>query len=142
MGTPFQPTPVYWRRLVALAALGSAGLLLCLSVLPTTHWFDLHDVRLYHDQARWAVGEGPLYRDVPSEYPFPAHLLFGACRAGAALLAPSIPEPTAFAWLWLTAAWLTFLAVGHLIATRISWNAVWVWLAPGALFFAVFRYDS
>ncbi|OAI47012.1 hypothetical protein AYO44_10425 [Planctomycetaceae bacterium SCGC AG-212-F19] len=141
MGTAFRPTPLYWRVLAILAALGSAALLLCLCVLPTTHWFDLHDVRIYHDQSRWVVGEGTLYRDVPSEYPLLANLLFGKCRLGAALLSPLIAEPTAYAWLWLTAAWFVFLAVGHLIATRVRPRAVWAWLAPGALFFALFRYD-
>lgn len=141
MGTPFQPSPAYWRWLASAAVLGSAGLLLCLLVLPTTHWFDLKDIQIYHDQSRWVAGQGRLYRDFPSEYPPLANLVFGLCRAVSEMLAPVFPEPTAYLWVWLTSAWLLFLTVGHLIATRISREAVWVWLAPGALFFALFRYD-
>lgn len=133
--------------LVVLAVAGAVGLaaawepIRLASARGLVHLHDRHDLKVYWQSSRWVVGEGVLYRDVESEYPLAANLLFGAARA-AARLGPPFPEPfDRFAWWWMSGAWAAYLATLYVVWTRVPGRPIWLWLTPTALHFSLLRYD-
>ncbi len=136
-----QPSRAYYTGLASLAVAGILVAYVFLHFVPKTHWFDTHDVALFYSESRWAAGDGVLYRDVPSEYPLLANLLFAACRVANDHCMPLPGDVRSYALLWIGFSWLVFLAMGHAIATRIDPDALWVWLTPGAVCFALLRFD-
>jgi hypothetical protein len=137
----YRPTRGYAVLLALVACSGLAATYVGLTQVRRTHWFDWSDIRVYHKESGWVAGQGTLYQDVPSEYPLAANLLFAACRVVSDFWRPLAAEDTSYALVWIWLAWLVYLAVAHDILTRLGWLALALWLAPGALFFAVFRYD-
>lgn len=141
MDAPLQTTSRYYSLLILAVLAGLAGITVFFVEPSITHRLDRLDMRVYYHSSRWVAGGGTLYADVPSEYPLAANLLFAACRLVGDHFPGSPGGWAAFSWCWIAAAWLTFVATGHLLATRISRDSLWLWLTPAALFFAVFRYD-
>jgi len=138
MGTTLQPTRKYFLLVLLVAGAGVGALSYGYGALPSTHWLDSHDIRLYYQQSRWVAGEGTLYRDIASEYPLAANVLFATVRVLSDNLWGGL-RGYIFVWSW--AGWLVYLGMGHLIATRVSKAGLWIWLAPAPLLFAANRFD-
>src|SRR5262245_54595450 len=130
MDATLQPTRTYFLFLLLIAGTGVVALACGFQLFPNTHWLDCHDIRLYYQQSRWIAGEGSLYRDILSEYPPAANLLFAAVRLVSDKLMPMTDGLTAFIFAWSWGGWLVYLAMGHLIATRVNPQALWIWFAP------------
>lgn len=137
------------RSLYLLIILGCAG-----SILMYCSWellsnirpwgirlfFDPIDLNVYFKSSRWVVSGGKLYKEVFSEYPLLANLIFGIVRYLAEILHPLSSSFDSFAWLWMSIAWFIYLGIIYQVAT-ISKQALWVWLAPAPLYFALLRFD-
>jgi uncharacterized membrane protein len=104
--------------------------------------FDLHDLRVYFESSRWAVSSGTLYRDVTSEYPLAANLVFGAVRALAAALHPLPDSFHSFALVWIAFGWVSYLAVLRVLSAHARRPAPLLWLTPTALHFSLLRFDG
>ncbi len=100
--------------------------------------FDPNDMDVYFSESRWVPQGGVIYRDVPSEYPLVANLLFAAIRAVAGWFAPG---KTAFYTAWGTAAWCLFLYGATLVARENKPWALMAWLAPAPIYLALYRFD-
>lgn len=127
---------------LAVLAVGLMGVLpayIGVFRLKPTHWFDTHEVRLYYKHSGWAAGQGTLYREIPSEYPPAANLVFGLLRWANDRLPWPAGEQT-FCFLWIVTAWALYLWL-VCRAAEFGWPAAFVWLTPGAVFFAVTRFD-
>jgi hypothetical protein len=106
--------------------------------------FDPSDLNVYFDSARWVIEGGCLYREVSSDYPLFANLIFATVRYLGNLLDPGIfrhPGLFGFYGLWITSTWLVYLYALYRIATGTSMLAALAWLAPAPIYFAVFRFD-
>ncbi|MEO5617043.1 MAG: hypothetical protein ABIS67_04675 [Candidatus Eisenbacteria bacterium] len=103
--------------------------------------FDWHDMHVYFLSSGWAMGEGTLYRQVPSEYPLLPNLLF----AGVRLMTNAVPMVPAgydrFAWGWVGMMLPLYCFVLHRLVTRYPRPAMLLWLTPAALHFSLYRYD-
>ena len=100
--------------------------------------FDSNDMRVYFDSARWVIEGGRLYREVESEYPLFANIIFATVRYLGNLLHPGI---YGFYTLWIASTWLVYLCAVYRIATGTSMLAALAWLAPAPIFFAVYRFE-
>jgi uncharacterized membrane protein len=100
--------------------------------------FDAHDLSVYFASARWIQGGGRLYREVPSEYPLSANIIFAALRHLGNLLHPG---RYGFYVFWIASAWLVYLWSVYRIATGATVLAALAWLAPAPIYFALFRFD-
>lgn len=108
---------------------------------PVRFLFDSHDIGVFFRSSAWAVGGGTLYRDVPSEYPLAANLIFGAIR----FLASLVTEPDRHLWgftlIWILCG-LSVLAGCLRLASQESCDGVsLIWLLPGVVYFAALRFD-
>jgi hypothetical protein len=103
--------------------------------------FDWHDMHVYFLSSGWVMGEGTLYRQVPSEYPLLPNLLFGAVR----LISNAVPMVPAgydrFAFVWTSLMLPLYFFVLHRLVTRYPRPAMLLWLTPTALHFSIYRYD-
>lgn len=103
--------------------------------------FDWHDMHVYFLSSGWVMGQGTLYRQVPSEYPLLPNLLFGAVRAVSNLV-PVISDPYGrFAWVWVSLMLPLWFWVLHRLIERYPKPATLLWLTPAALHFTVYRFD-
>jgi hypothetical protein len=100
--------------------------------------FDTHDIGVYFASARWIIDGGRLYREVPSEYPPLANVIFVICRYLGQFLYPGM---WGFFSLWVTSAWVIYLFAVYRVATSITMLAALPWLAPAPIYFALFRFD-
>ena len=100
--------------------------------------FDPHDIGVYFRSSRWVVGEGRLYREVPSEYPLLANLIFAASRYVGSWVDPG---KVAFEYAWVLSAALVYIWAVYCVAYNTSLLATLAWLAPAPIYFALFRYD-
>lgn len=104
--------------------------------------FDWQDIHVYFESSRWVLGGGVLYRSVPSEYPLLANLVFAAVR----LLSQAVPviaEPyDRFAWVWVSLMLPLWFVVLHRLWTRFPRPALFLWLTPASLDFALYRFDA
>lgn len=104
---------------------------------------DITDVFVYFQSSDWVVGKGVLYRDVFSEYPLLANIIFGFIRF---LSIPFGGDFRSFYLIWALMAAVCF-AVSAMICLNdgqrnVSSNLVLVaWLLPSTLLFALLRYD-
>lgn len=123
---------LWWRVVTASGPLGIG------------RFFDTHDVGYYFDTSTWVIGNGVLYRDIVSDYPLMANLLFGFVRLLTHGLGSAGPFETLrdnFVWLWGSIiATLFFGLVLHFKKTKQTF-ALWVWLTPAVIHFSVMRYD-
>jgi hypothetical protein len=138
MGATVPFTRGYFLLVLLVAGAGIGILAFGFHAFPTSHWIDSHDIRIYYQQSRWVAGQGTLYRDIASEYPPAANVLFAAVRLLSDHLGGGV---TAYIYVWSWAGWLVYLGMGHLIATRVSKAGLWIWLAPAPLLFAATRFD-
>ncbi len=141
---------IFSRSLYLLIILGCAGSILMYCswglLSHTKPWgirlfFDPIDLNVYFKSSRWVAGEGSLYKGVFSEYPLLANLIFGIVRYLAEILHPLSSRFDSFAWFWMSIAWFIYLGIIYQVATKISKQALWVWLAPAPLYFALLRFD-
>ena len=122
----------------ATTAVGFAGV--ALLYLARKGWlaFDPFDMLEYFKSARWVVEGGRLYREVPSDYPLLANIIFATVRYLSDLLHLGI---RGFFSLWIASTWIVYLYAVYRIATGTTMLAGLAWLAPAPMFFAVFRFD-
>jgi hypothetical protein len=99
---------------------------------------DPHDLSVYFDSSRWIIDGGRLYRDVLSEYPLMANMIFAAWRYLGNLLYPGIKG---FQYIWVISAGLIFLWAVYRVATGTTLLAALAWVAPAPIYFGLFRFD-
>ncbi len=108
---------------------------------PVRFLFDSHDIGVYFRSSAWAVGGGTLYRDVPSEYPLAANLIFGSIRFLASLVTAPDRQEWGFTLIWILCG-LAVLAGCLRLAIRESRHGVpLIWLLPAVVYFAALRFD-
>jgi hypothetical protein len=127
--------------LLILGAVGAIVLYLSWDAVTVSKLFDRYDIDQYYIRSRWAIGEGVLFKEVWSDYLLLPNLLFGLFRFLSENLHPLSTSFKSFSWLWVTVSWFLYLWVTYIIATKVSTRALWIWLAPAPLFFALVRYD-
>jgi hypothetical protein len=102
---------------------------------------DIYDLFVsYVPATRWVVEGGLPYRDVPSEYPLAAVLLFGMVRCLAETWPIAGEIPRSFAIWWFGIA-VFFLAAAYRLAARETQRGAWLWLTPTVIYFTLFRFD-
>jgi hypothetical protein len=106
---------------------------------PQPFFFEDGDLGLYFNSSRWVVEGGRLYREVPSEYPLLANIIFGAFRYLSNLISPGL---RGFCVIWIASAcFIYYLCLVYGVARGAMALALFAWLAPAPIFFALFRYD-
>lgn len=100
--------------------------------------FDAHDLNVYFNSAGWIVDGGRLYRDVPSEYPVVANIIFAMLRYLANLIHPGAH---AFYIVWAAVAGLVYICAARRIVKDSTMLAAVAWLAPAPIYFALLRFD-
>jgi hypothetical protein len=131
-----------WAR--SLVAVGIGGFLLALIGGSPRAWhgkwlvFDAHDLEVYFNSSRWIIEGGRLYREVWSEYPLLANVIFATWRYLGNLVYPGI---TGFRYAWVLSAGLIFLWAVHRVASETTLLAALAWVAPAPIYFALFRFD-
>ncbi len=138
------PYPLERRLPAILIFLWIVGILFLYTIwvpFVSSNWFDNWDFEHYFKYSQWAVGQGTLYKDVYSDYLLLPNLIFGVFHAVAEVVRPLPTSFQTFTWLWFVVGWGLYLWVAYLIYTRVSKAAIWIWLAPGPLYFTMFRYE-
>ena len=100
--------------------------------------FDHHDIGVYFRSSRWVVEGGGLYREVQSECPPLANFIFASLRYLSNL---AHHGERAFACVWVTVSGIVYAWAVSRVAAERSWLATLAWLAPGPIYFALFRFD-
>jgi len=107
--------------------------------------FDPADMMVYFESARWIIEGGRLYREVPSDYPLFANIIFAVARYLNNMLHAGSPGLytglRGFYCLWIASTSMVYLCAVYRIATGTTILAALAWLAPASIFFAVFRFD-
>lgn len=104
---------------------------------------DITDVSVYFQSSDWVVGKGVLYRDVFSEYPLLANVIFGFIRF---LSIPFGGDFRSFYVIWALMAAVCFAVSATICLNDGQRNAssnlvLLAWLLPSTLLFALLRYD-
>jgi hypothetical protein len=90
------------------------------------------------NQAAGSPKEALYYDDVFSEYPLFANGIFAAIR----YITESIfPLSLGFQYLWILMAGAIWVLATFRVAAVASLLVTVIWLAPGSIYFALFRYD-
>jgi hypothetical protein len=101
--------------------------------------FDGYDLSDYFDSSRWVIEGGRLYREVPSEYPLLANMIFAACRYLSNLVSSG---RHGFFALWIASTFfIYYLCLVYGIARGAATLVLLAWLAPAPIYFALYRYD-
>jgi uncharacterized membrane protein len=100
--------------------------------------YDPFYLRVYFHSARWVIESGRLYREVRSEYPLFANIIFATLRYLGDLLHPVL---YGFYDLWVASVWFVYLFAVYRILKDTTTLAGLAWLAPTQIYFAVFRFD-
>jgi hypothetical protein len=100
--------------------------------------FHESDMDVYFRSASWVIEGGRLYRDVPSEYPLFANVIFAITRYLGNLLLPGL---YGFYIVWMSLAWIIYFSAVNAVITRTTKLAALAWLAPAPIFFALYRFD-
>ncbi|MGC4120874.1 MAG: hypothetical protein QM765_41115 [Myxococcales bacterium] len=108
---------------------------------PVRLFLDTRDVEIYFRSSAWVVGGGTLYREVPSEYPVAANLVFGAVRGLSALLGPTRDAQTDFALFWALGGLGALVAAAAVARRHGTAGFWWAWLLPAGAYFSAFRFD-
>ena len=103
--------------LAAIALVGAASTAAALVIagflyLTGKAWylvFNPWDIETYFDSARWIIEDGRLYREVSSDYPLFANVIFATVRYLANFLYPGI---NGFYGLWIASAGVVYLLCG------------------------------
>jgi uncharacterized membrane protein len=145
--------PIIGVFVTAAALVGGAILYLAGKKIGIHLAFDTVDIGVYFDSARWITEGGRLYREVPSDYPLFANIIFAICRylghllhypfsqLAIALQLHLGPEYWGFFTLWVASAWFVYLFAVYRIATDATILAALAWLAPAPIYYALFRFD-
>ena len=125
-------------------------ILLFVSVLVYSYWFGKHgvewsqwgpirflyddfDLKVYLRSSAWINGHGTLYREVPSEYPLAANLIFAVIR--------SLSLNSLFERQWIIISLLMLLAC-IILAFKFGPRGYWlIWLLPGVIYLSIYRFD-
>lgn len=131
----FTATSVVGAAILTVASFGAA-----IAYLSAKGWLPLNagDLNLYFASARWVTEGGRLYRDVWSEYPLFANIIFATVRY---LSNPFHAGVYGFYGVWIALTWVIYLYAVYRIATGTTRLAALAWLAPAPIYFAVFRFD-
>lgn len=137
------PVVVRWLP-TSIVALSSV--LLITQVLHAQQVPDQDDLQRYFESSAWVVGNWVLYKDIFSEYPLFANLLFAAVRWLNVFFGNGF---LGFSIIWITLAALctsvTCSIALRFVAQNAPNNDLWIlalsWLAPGILHFALLRFD-
>lgn len=129
------------KLLLVLGILGAIIFYLSWDTVTASKLFDRYDIDQYFMRSRWAIGEGVLFKEVWSDYLLLPNLLFGLFRLVSENLHPLSTSFQSFSWLWVTVSWFLYLWATYIIATKISTQSLWIWLAPAPIFFSLVRYD-
>src|SRR5262249_34095003 len=89
--------------------------------------FDPGDMFVYFYSARWVIDGGRLYREVTSDYPLFANIIFATLRYLSNLLHPGI---VGFFGLWIAATSVVYLYAVYRIVASTTMLAGLAWLAP------------
>jgi len=143
------PTPLaqrvwFWLILALagpLALYVGFGWLSTSSVKGVRLFFDSYDPLVYYNASSWVANGGTLYRDVLSEYPPAATLIFAAVRYISETLRPFPSAFDSFVWAWMSTAWVVYLAIIRTTLNHLPPKMVWLWLNPVVLYFALQRFD-
>jgi hypothetical protein len=100
--------------------------------------FAVADIAFYFGSARWIIEGGRLYREVSSDYPLFANIIFASCRYLGHFLHPGF---WGFFTLWIAAAWIVFFFALYRVAKDTTMLAAMVWLGPSPIYFALLRFD-
>ncbi|MEW6056084.1 MAG: hypothetical protein AB1540_05665 [Bdellovibrionota bacterium] len=137
-----QQWPVWW---IALSVVLPVLLLVAWPWIQTTQpwgirlFFDDYDLKVYFHSSRWVVDGGTLYRDVFSEYPCVANLLFAGVRLLSEWVVPLSHPFDRFSWMWMSLAWVLYIQLLRIV--RGEKQSLWIWIAPAPIYFALLRYD-
>jgi hypothetical protein len=126
------------RIRVVFAGVALVGVWLAFSIYYFPWGFRSYDLNLYFEFSRWVIEGGRLYREVPSQYPPLANLIFATVRYFANLV---VPGENGFYSLWILSAWFAYVYAVYRIAFGTTILAALAWLAPGPIYFALLRYD-
>jgi len=137
------PTGLSLTAVALVGAASTAAALILAGILYFTGkgWylvFNPWDIETYFDSARWIVEGGRLYREVSSDYPLFANVIFATVRYLANFLHSGI---YGFYGLWIALAGVVYLYAVYRTATGTTMLAALAWLAPGSIYFALFRFD-
>jgi hypothetical protein len=100
--------------------------------------FDSRDMKVYFASASWVAEGGRLYREVPSEYPLFANMIFAITR----LFANSIhPGLHGFYLVYMALGFSVYLLLVTTVMVRLGIYAALVWLTPAPIYFALYRFD-
>jgi hypothetical protein len=100
--------------------------------------FDSHDLDSYFNRSGWIIEGGRLYRDVWSEYPLLANVVFAFWRYLANLVYPGV---TGFEYVWMISAGVIFLWALYRVADDAKPLMVLAWVGPASIYFALYRFD-
>lgn len=103
--------------------------------------YDSHDIGVYYNSSRWVAEEGRLYKEVFSEYPLLANLIFGFIRLLAEKLQPLPTSELSFIWLWMSVAWCFYLGLLYQLSQKFPKIVVLTFLTPSILYFSLLRFD-
>jgi hypothetical protein len=135
------------RKTAAALVCFGALLLICFFYYKLPDWpvrmlYDLSDLRAYFDASHWARGYGIPYKDLRSDYPFLANIIFGLVRCIAIPLSSFMNEFIAFCCVWSSLSLLVLAsAVKKIMVVRHSRLFFWIIFAPSFIYFVMFRYD-
>jgi hypothetical protein len=102
-------------------------------------FFDVHDLEVYFNSSRWVLEGGRLYREVPSEYPLLANIIFAAFRFLSNLISPGL---RGFCVIWIASAcFIYYLCLVYGVSRGATTLALFAWLAPAPIYFSLFRFD-
>ena len=104
---------------------------------------DDHDINVYFTSTNWVYGAGTLYRDIPSEYPLLANVIFYFVRL-LTFNADSTPNTFALIWIGLNSilfAGVTIAAIQANENKRNQFITLFTWLLPSTILFSLLRYD-
>jgi hypothetical protein len=142
LGDPLTQTTTRYYPIVlvpfVVIILGLSGVTIHSPILGVRLLFDEHDISVYFRSSRWIFGEGTLFRDVASEYPLLANLVFGTWRCVASAVNR---DQLTFEYVWVVSASVLYLYAVCRVASETSRLATITWLAPAPIYFALLRYD-
>jgi len=126
--------------LIAVASISLSAILIITGQLP-----DSIDVDGYYNSTNWIIGQGRLYREVFSEYPLLANIIFAIVR----LVSLSTDSGLlGFRLAWIAINGFVYCAL-VMSVNKINLNEnlnfnriqIYAWLVPSVIFFALLRYD-
>ena len=137
------PAVVRWLPTLIVAL---ASTLLIGETIQLQQAYEYQDLQRYFESSAWVVDQGVLYKDIFSEYPLAANLLFAMVRWINVFFGDSF---LGFCIIWILFAALcsaiTFHMALRFVVENFPNNNLWILafscLTPGILHFALVRFD-